>query len=45
LNYIDEIAKEVHSVLLLVSDGEMFDQEQQKQFTLLRMIEGVSLYI
>lgn len=43
--YIEYIASTVWDVILFVSDGESFDEEQVRQFELVRMIEGVSMFL
>jgi hypothetical protein len=37
--YIEYIATQTKDILLIVSDGEVFDEEQQKQFLHMHMIE------
>jgi hypothetical protein len=44
-SYIEHIASRTQDVILLVSDGESFDEEQVRQFTLIRMIEGISMFL
>lgn len=44
-SYIQYVASTTNDILLIVSDGESFDNEQMCQFVRMRMIEGISLYL
>lgn len=43
--YIEYIATKTKDILLIVSDGEIFDGEQRKHFAHLYMIEWISLFL
>lgn len=43
--YIDSLAGRVNDVLLIISDGESFDESQLQEWHMLRTIEGIAQYL